>query len=197
MTALPRHRWTEDEYLAFERASDSRHEYHDGEIYNMVGGSSRHAQIIANAIIALGTALRERSCRVYTGDLRVKLPQSFVYPDVTVVCGDPLFLDSRQDTLINPTLIIEVLSPTTEAFDRSTKQGGYLSLESLQVYALVAQDAPAVDLYARQDAASWLYTRHAGLDTPIDLPALAISLPLADLYAKVDFSDAAPQDESA
>lgn len=188
MNALVKHRWTEQEYLAFERASDTKHEYHDGEVYNMVGGSVRHPQIAANTIIALGAALRERPCRVFTSDLRVKLPQSFVYPDVTVVCGEPVFLDSKQDTLLNPTLVVEVLSPTTEAVDRGAKQSGYLALESLQCYLLAAQDAPVVELYARQDAASWLYTRCAGFEASLDVPVLGISLTLADLYAKVDFS---------
>lgn len=192
MTALRKHRWTADEYLAFDRASDSKHEYYDGEIYNMVGGSSHHAQIAANAIINLGMVLRDKPCRIYTSDLRVQMPQSFAYPDVTVVCGEPRFLDSKQDTLLNPTLVIEVLSPSTAAFDRGTKLHSYQALESLQVYMLVEQDAPQLELYTRRSE-GWLYTRHTGMETVVELPALEISLPLAALYNKVDFSAAAGQ----
>jgi Uma2 family endonuclease len=194
MTALRKHRWTEQEYLAFDRTSASKHEYYDGEIYNMVGGSSHHALIAANAIIALGSMLGGHPCRVYTGDLRVKMPESFVYPDVTVVCGEPRFLDSSQDTLLNPTLVIEVLSPSTAAFDRGAKLHGYQTLESLQMYLLVEQDRAQVELYTRRSE-GWLYTRYTGLESTAALPALEISLPLAALYDKVDF--AAQEDERA
>lgn len=186
MVMLPKHYWTEAEYLAFERSSLTKHEYFDGEIYDMVGGSARHSQIAANAIVAFSTLLRGRPCRVYTSDLGVKLARAHVYPDVTVVCGAPRFLDDKEDRLLNPTLILEVLSPSTEAHDRGKKLERYQALESLQACLLAAQDEPQLELYTRH-AEGWLYTRHIGLEAVAEIPLLGIGLALAALYSDVTF----------
>jgi Uma2 family endonuclease len=181
------HRWTEAEYLAFERASDAKHEYYDGQVYDMVGASYRHNLIAANAHFALRAALGERSCVVLQSDQRVKLQRAYVYPDVVVVCGAPQLAD--QDTLLNPTAIVEVLSPATEAHDRGMKWERYQRLESLQDYLLIAQDAPKVDHFGRQGERQWLLTAHEGLTAVVKLLGLNIQLPLAAIYANITFSE--------
>jgi len=190
MSAVPMrlHRWTEAEYLAFERASDAKHEYYDGQIYDMVGASYRHNLIAANAHVALRTALGERACVVLQSDQRVKLQRAYVYPDVVVVCGVPQLTD--QDTLLNPTAIVEVLSPAAEAHDRGVKWQGYQRLESLRDYLLIAQDAPRVDHFARQDERRWLLTVHEGLTAAATLLGLNVQLLLAAIYANVTFPEA-------
>lgn len=197
MVALPKyeHQWTEAEYLAFERTSETKHEYYDGQLYNMVGGSANHSQITANTIATFHIILRERPCRVYTSDLRVKLLRAYVYPDVTVVCGEPQLAD--QDTLLNPTSIIEVLSPSTAQHDRTTKWQRYQTLSTLQDYLLIAQDVPRLEHYGRQGEKQWLLTIYEGLEAVAELPSLAVRLPLVELYAKVDFlpEEAADADE--
>lgn len=189
MSAVPMrlHRWTEAEYLAFERVSDAKHEYYDGQIYDMVGASYKHNLIAANAHFALRTALSERRCIVLQSDQRVKLERAYVYPDVVVVCGEPQLAD--QDTLLNPTVIVEVLSPATEAHDRGVKWQRYQSLESLQDCLLIAQDAPKVDHFARHGAQQWLLTVHEGLTSVVRLLGMNVQLPLAALYANVTFSE--------
>ncbi|MCS6870394.1 MAG: Uma2 family endonuclease [Anaerolineae bacterium] len=188
MIALPMrpHCWTEAEYLAFERASDGKHEYYDGQIYDTVGASLQHAQITANVIAALHSATLDSPCRVFTSDLRVKLHRAYVYPDVTVVCSTPQLAD--QDTLLNPTVIVEVLSPSTEAHDRGTKWQRYQQLESLQDYLLVTQDKPRVEHFARQGAQQWSLTICERLSASVALTALNVQVSLAAIYANVTFS---------
>lgn len=196
MVALPKyeHHWTEAEYLAFERASDAKHEYYDGQLYNMVGGSANHSQIAANTIATFHSILLERPYRVYTSDLRVKLLRAYVYPDVIVVCGTPQL--TEQDTLLNPSLIAEVLSPSTAQHDRTTKWQRYQTLSTLQDYLLIAQNAPRLEHYGRQGEKQWLLTIYEGLEAVAELPSLNVRLPLADLYAKVEFAPEPDEDEA-
>src|SRR5262245_57184728 len=120
MSAMLRHYWTPEEYLAFERASDTKHEYYQGEIYDMAGATKPHIIITGNIQGELRSQLRRRPCNIYATEMRVDIPGAglYTYPDIVIVCGDEKFKDERQDTLLNPTVIIEVLSPSTEDYDR-------------------------------------------------------------------------------
>ncbi len=186
MTALPKQKWTPESYLEFERASETRHEYLDGEVFEMVGGSPRHNLIMVNALASLHAQLANRPCFVYPSDQRVKVRKAkfYTYPDISIVCGEPLY---EGETLLNPSVIIEVLSPSTEAYDRGKKFEYYRLLESLQSYVLISQDNPRIEHYMRQSDTAWLFTEAAGLDAALDLPSVQCMLRLRDVYQKVSF----------
>jgi Uma2 family endonuclease len=143
-----------------------------------------------NIAAELRAQLRSRPCEVYPADMRVKVAPTglYTYPDVTVVCGDPSFEDEQHDTLLNPTLLIEVLSKSTENYDRGKKLEHYRQLASLMEYVLVAQDKPHVEHYVRQENEGWLLTEVKGLDAKLVLPAIDCQLQLAEVYHKVDFA---------
>lgn len=147
-----------EEYLAFERESTERHEYADGEIFAMSGGTIEHAEIAGNVIGELRTALAGRGCRVLTADMRIHIEASrrFVYADASVVCEKPRFHDGRRDTLLNPKLIVEVLSDSSEAYDRGDKFAQYRTLPSLRTYVLASQKEPRVEVFSRQEDGSWV-----------------------------------------
>jgi Uma2 family endonuclease len=180
---------TPDEYLAAERVSESRSEYLDGVVCPMTGGSVNHVKIVGNLIVELGTQLRARDCHVFPIDLKIRLPGSrkFFYPDVSVVCGELQFHDERRDIIINPLLVIEVLSKSTEAFDRGAKFQAYQTLDSLKEYVLVAQNKPMVEQFVRQADGKWTYTSVAGLEGSLSLPSVECTLSLSAVYSKVDF----------
>ncbi|MBL8152650.1 MAG: Uma2 family endonuclease [Anaerolineae bacterium] len=179
---------TPDEYLAFERGSDARHEYFNGEIYAMSGASRQHNLITANLSRNLGNQLEDRPCEVYQSDMRVKVSATglYTYPDIVVVCGEPELEDLHLDTLLNPTLLIEVMSPSTERYDRGRKSEQYRRIDSLQEYLLVAQDRPHVEQYWRQTQ-GWLFQDVAGLDSQISLASIGCTLSLQAVYQKVSF----------
>src|SRR5947209_19983384 len=179
-----------DEYLAAERLSESRSEYLDGMVCPMTSSSVNHIQIVSNVTVERGTQLRARPCRVLTVDLKVRLQNSrkFFYPDVTVVCGEVQYHDDRRDIILNPDLIIEVLSPSTEAFDRGAKFQAYQTLDSLKEYVLVAQDRPVVEQYVRQSDGKWTYTAAVGLESSLALPSVECTLNLSAVYDKVDLN---------
>ena len=182
---------TAEEYLELERGSEMKHELLDGEMVAMTGGSPEHALIIANLLGELRGRLKRssRPCRVYSGDLRVRASvDAYVYPDAVVVCGDPLVEDSHRDTLLNPILIVEVLSPSTESYDRGRKFEHYQMLDSLKEYVLVAQDRPRIEHYLRQDGHVWLYTEVSGLEGSVSLPSLGCEVPLSEIYDQVAFA---------
>jgi Uma2 family endonuclease len=181
---------TPEEYLAAERLSETRSEYLDGGVYPMPGGSLNHNQLTTNLILELGAQLRTRPCRVLGMDLKVRVPDSrkFFYPDVVVVCGEPLFHDERQDIILNPILVIEVLSKSTEAFDRGAKFRAYRTIESLKEYLLVAQDGPSVEQYVKDGDGSWKLVEAVGLEGSLTLPSIECSLKLDAVYDKVDFN---------
>ncbi|MBC7869360.1 MAG: Uma2 family endonuclease [Chitinophagaceae bacterium] len=191
MAAQPRHVWTEAEYLEFERASESRHEYYRGEIFDMAGASPAHVLIATNASGILYVQLRKRPCAVYQTDLRVKVKGGglYTYPDIVVVCGSPEYADEKRDMIVNPTLIIEVLSSSTESYDRGEKFRGYRNLDSLQEYLLIAQDTPRIERYLRQSSNEWLLTEITGLDATLELPSIQCTLALVDVYEKVTFEE--------
>lgn len=189
MSALPHKRWTAAEYLALERASEEKHEYFAGEIYLMSGASRKHNLITLNLVTSLNVQLRDRACEVYASAMRVRIPaaNSYTYPDVVVVCGDASFEDDELDTLLNPTVLVEVLSPSTEQYDRSKKFQQYRTLPSLQVYLLVSQDSLHIEQYTRQENRQWLFSEALGLDSQLELPTIGCTLILSDIYNKVTF----------
>ena len=176
-----------EEYLALERQADEKSEYFDGVVYAMSGASLNHNKVVANIIIELGSQLRGRPCSVLPSDMKVRMPDSrkFFYPDVSVVCGEPQFHDERTDVLLNPILIIEVLSESTEAFDRGGKFQAYQRLESLQEYVLISQDKPLVEQFVKQSEATWKYTAAIGRESSLSLPSIECMLNLSAVYDKV------------
>jgi Uma2 family endonuclease len=148
---------TPEEYLATERTADVKHEYIAGEVFAMSGGSYLHARIAANIIRSLGNQLERDPCEVATSDLRIRVERTgmFTYPDVVVICGEPRFYDGVFDTLLNPYLIVEVLSESTEAYDRGEKFAHYRTITSLQHYLLVSQTRQRIEHFARQHDGSW------------------------------------------
>lgn len=192
MSALPQlARLTHAEYFALEQAGDLKHEYVDGYVYAMAGGSEAHNLITANVLAAFHGG-RPPGCRVYTSDMLVHVAEldKFFYPDVVVTCGERLFLpDAPIATLLNPTLIVEVLSPSTELYDRTTKFDAYRRLESLRDYVLVTQHAPQIGVFSRSEGESWIFREATGLDAGLHLPSLALTLALTDAYTDVDFDE--------
>ncbi len=178
--------FTPEQYLDMERAAEYKSEYQDGQIYAMAGATRRHNLIGFNIAISLGTQLRSKPCEVYTGDMRVQTDQSrqYFYPDVVVVCGEPEFRDGREDTLLNPTVIVEVLSRSTEAFDRGEKFLRYRHMESLTEYLFISQDERRIEQFTRQADGSWRLTEthEAGAAT---LESIGCTLALGDVYDKV------------
>jgi Uma2 family endonuclease len=181
---------TPEEYLAAERLSETRSEYLDGGVCPMTGASLTHIQIVSNLTTELSLQLRGRPGRVLPIDLKIRLPESrkFFYPDVTVVSGELQFHDDRRDIITNPDLVIEVLSPSTEAFDRGAKFQAYRTVESLKEYLLVEQDSPLVEQYVRNEDGKWTLTAVAGLESSLTLPSIECSLNLGAVYDKVDFN---------
>jgi Uma2 family endonuclease len=178
---------TPEEYLAFERKSETKNEYLGGELFGMAGASERHNTIVANLVAEFRSQFKNRPCKVYPSDMRVKIPATglYTYPDVSVVFSEGQFEDDHRDTLLNPSLIVEVLSDSTEAYDRGKKFEHYRRLISLSDYLLVAQDTPSVEHYARQPNDKWLLTPYKNLQSAIVLASVNCTLPLIEIYDKV------------
>lgn len=190
MATAPRRTWTVEEYLKFERTSETRHEYLDGEIFEMVGASANHSIISSSVNHSLYSQTQNRPCLVYTSDMRVRVNRKmYTYPDITVVCGTPEYEDDHVDTLLNPTLIVEVLSPSTERYDRGEKFQHYRALTSLQEYVLISQHSPRIERYLRQPDDQWLLTDAVGLEATIELPSISCTLRLSEVYEKVSFEE--------
>ena len=187
MSVQPKTRYTLQEYLDLERSAEVRHEYLDGEIFAMVGASWPHVVIVSNLVTRLSPQLRERGCQAVSSDLRVKISAIglYTYPDIAVVCGKPQ-LEQPGDTLINPTMIIEVLSDSTEAYDRGKKFEHYRTVGSLTDYVLVSQDKVLVEHFSRQADGRWLYTAANKLTDSISITTLGCALNLAEVYETVE-----------
>jgi Uma2 family endonuclease len=180
---------TPEEYLERERAAEFKSEYHCGRIYAMAGTSYRHSVILVDFIRELGNALRGTHCRGSV-DLRVRIAEDhYVYPDIVVVCDDAKLADDQMDTLLNPRLLIEVLSHSTEAYDRGYKAEQYRKLESLKEYVFVSQSDPHVEII-RRSSEGWVLTEHKGLDSVCRLESIGRDLRLAGIYENVTFSEA-------
>jgi Uma2 family endonuclease len=188
MSLQPKPRLTPEDYLAIERSADFKSEYFDGEIFAMTGASEPHNIIVINSVIALGNQLKKRPCKLYANDMRVKVDPTglYTYPDLVVVCGKAQLEDAHLDTLLNPTLIVEVLSDSTEAYDRGRKFEHYRKLESLAEYVLISQHWPHVESYRRQPDHHWLLTESSGLDSKLLLESIDCELALAEIYDKVE-----------
>jgi len=186
MTTEPLQSLSPSDFLAFEREAPTKHEYVAGGVVAMTGASERHNLIVANLVIEIGIQLRDRPCRVYPSDLRVSVSVSgpFYYPDVDALCEEPRFLDDENDTLVNPGVLVEVLSPSTEAFVRGPKFSDYRTIDSLQEVVLVSQDAMRIEHFARREAGHWLLSDHASAESVVELTTLGCRLELARVYDK-------------
>jgi Uma2 family endonuclease len=187
MSSQPKKLVPSAEYLACERKAEFKSEYFAGEVFAMAGAGQRHNLIAANILRVLGNQLLERPCNVYPSDMRVKIGKinKYTYPDIVVACDVEQFEDEQNDTLLNPVVIIEILSESTEAYDRGKKFEHYQSLESLREYLLISQDPYRVEQYVRRDDRTWTYFEfHQAVDTA-HLPTIECDLSLKDIYAKV------------
>jgi Uma2 family endonuclease len=187
MTTSPAVRLSPEEYLRIERAAAWKSEYVDGEMFAMAGASPRHGFIVGNVVRELGNQLRETPCNVASADLRVAtdIHRHYTYPDVVVICDPLQFVDEHRDTITNPTLIAEVLSGSTQNYDRGEKFERYRAIASLSEYLLVAQDRVHVELYTRQPGGEWLLREWNDLGAEIELVSLRCRLRIDEVYAKV------------
>jgi Uma2 family endonuclease len=189
MASSPITKVTAEEYLALDRAAEFRSEFLDGEIIAMSGGSPRHSELKINLVAEVHAALRGTSCRAFDSDLRVRVSsRMYTYPDLTVVCGKLMLADERRDMLLNPTAIFEVLSPSTEYYDRIVKFQHYRGIESLQDYILVAQDQIRIEQYTRGDANTWTIHDYLHAGDVLRIASIGVSLPLAAIYERIEFS---------
>ena len=190
MSTQPKTFLTPEEYLEIERKAEHKSEYYQGEMFAMAGGSRRHNLIVVNISAELRQRLKARPCEVYPSDMRQRVSPVglYTYPDTSVVCGEPKFADDQKDTLLNPVLIVEVLSDSTRDYDRGRKFQYYRSLPSLREYLTVEQDSPHVELWARQDEGGWLLTEFGDLGQTVQLASIDCTLPLAEVYDKVDWT---------
>lgn len=180
--------WTENEYFAFEETAFGRWEFDNGEIRAMSGGKDDHNMISGNIVRALGNALVPKGCRVYGSDMKIHTGDGVnTFPDVTVVCGPRAYHRGRADILLNPLLLVEVLSESTENYDRGAKWSHYQTIETLRDYLLVSPDAPRVSLFSR-DADHWNFREIVGLEASLYLPSVDVTLALSDVYAAIEFA---------
>ena len=186
-TALKR--ITPQEYLIRERQASTKSEFYQGEIFAMGGRSANHSLIAANFVREAGNALKDKPCTVFNSDLRVQIQATglYTYPDATIVCGEQIFDDDHRDTLLNPTVIVEVLSDSTEKYDRGKKANHYRQIKSLKELILIAQDRPQVERFTRQPNGDWLFHEQKELSADFELLSLGISIALSELYHGVKF----------
>ncbi|HXM69953.1 MAG TPA: Uma2 family endonuclease [Thermoanaerobaculia bacterium] len=189
MTVHTKHYVTPEEYLALERAAERKSEYLDGELVGMTGASRRHSLIAANVIREIGQQLKGRPCEVLSGDMRIWVLATglYTYADVVAVCGEPALADGHFDTLTNPTVLVEVLSPSTKDYDRGTKFVHYRALDSLREYLLVSQDQPRVEHYLKKKDGDWLLSEKTDLAASVVLPSIGCRLAMAEIYDRVRF----------
>jgi Uma2 family endonuclease len=184
MASLPTPPLTEDEYLDLERQAEGKSEFHDGQMFAMAGGSLNHA-LLTNRVGSLLDRQAPPGCRVFSPDLRIHIPASrtYTYADCSVVCGEPQVSSDQRDNLLNPLLIVEVLSPSTEGYDRGKKFELYRTIGSFREYLIVHQDRRRVEHYSRQDDGSWLLREHSGTGSSVAIGTLGVHIALGDLYA--------------
>jgi len=195
-SAATKIRFTPQEYLALERKSETRNEYYNGEIFAMAGASREHNLIAGNLFRDIGNQLEDRPCETYMNDMRVWIEATglYTYPDVVVVCGEPRFQDREVDTLLNPTVIVEVLSPTTEAYDRGDKFRHYRRIDSLREFVLISQDRMMVERYTRQGK-DWVLSDMTDPDQVLKLESIGCQIPLDRIYAKIKFPEPGAAEE--
>ena len=181
---------SEAAFLQFERRAEVKSEFFDGEMFAMAGGTRTHSLIAANLTRELGNRLKGRPCVTYNADLRVKVEATglLTYPDISVACGPQRFLDAEEDTLLNPILIGEVLSDSTEAYDRGKKFAHYRLIPSLRHFLLVSQKEPRIELFSHGGGDEWRLREACGLAATLDLPAVEITISLSEVFAQVEFN---------
>jgi Uma2 family endonuclease len=189
MTALASTQYSFEDYLAIERELDTRNEYIGGQVYAMTGAKENHNLIVVNLAAELRARFKQRPCRVFANDMKVRinLADASTYPDVLALCGEREFHDQRKDIICNPSLIVEVLSPSTEAHDRGDKFALYRRLPSLQDYLLISQERMAAELYTRQADGRWLMSEFNQEQQVIRLDSVDCEVPMAEIYDKVEF----------
>jgi len=190
MSTVPKRLLTDQEYLSIERKASYRSEFYRGDMFAMAGATREHNLITANVLRKLGNQLESQPCEVYASEMRVRVSPTglYTYPDVVVACGEPEFADDEFDVLLNPTVLVEVLSPSTASYDRGDKVVHYRRLDSLQEMLLIEQEYPAVDHYIRQQSGDWLLKQPEGLEAVIELPSIQSRLTFADIYARITFA---------
>jgi len=189
MSTLPKSYITPEQYLEIDRQAERKSEYYDGEMFAMAGAGLAHNTIVWNLITGFGSQLRGGPCRGYPSDFRVRIGAGgrYAYPDVTIVCGKPEFADERRDVLLNPTAIVEVLSPSTASFDRGFKFDAYTAVPSLREYVLIVSDFASVEAFSRQPDGRWLLAKAVRQEESITLESVGCQLTLADIYENVEF----------
>ncbi len=180
-----------EEYLELERNSLEKHEYFQGEVFAMAGAKENHNIIVSNLIGLLYIKLRSTPCIIYPSDMRVSIDSKnhYTYPDVSLICGERKFLDKNNDTLLNPSVIIEVLSESTENYDRGKKFESYRKIPSLQEYILVASDRKKIEIFTKSNEGRW-YLSESGPSNTIEISSINVQLSLDDIYERVNFSQA-------
>jgi Uma2 family endonuclease len=192
-----RRRYTAEEYLELERAAESRHEFLDGQIFAMAGESLSHSRICINLAIEAGSKLKGKPCEALSPNMKVRTSSAslFAYPDLTIVCGAPQFHDTKRDVLTNPQVIFEVLSPSTEIYDRTTKFQRYrMGNETLTDYVLVSQDKTFVEHFTRQADGNWLYRSFSETADVLRIETVDCELSLNEIYDRVEFQEQAPEE---
>ena len=191
LSTQPKALLTPEQYLEIERKAEFKSEYYKGEMFATSGASLAHNRIASRLIQTLGVQLRGRDCEPLSGDMRVFIPATglYTYPDVVVVCGQPKLQEQSFDTLLNPTVLVEILSPSTEAYDRGRKFE-HRSLESVQEYVLVASDRVQIDVYTRLPEGKWILGSAGSMDAVVQLQSIDCRLSLAELYERIDLTNA-------
>lgn len=190
MASQPITKVSAEEYLALDRAAEVRSEFLDGEMIAMSGGSANHSTLKVNLTREISTILLGSSCQVFNSDLRIRVSsRMYAFPDLTVVCGKPQLADGRRDILLNPKVIFEVLSPSTERYDRGLKLHHYRAIETLQDYVLVSQDQILIEQYTRGEAGVWSFRDYQTAEDTLLIPSIGVSLPLARIYERVEFAE--------
>ena len=187
-------KFTAAEYLALERQAEYRSEFFDGEIFAMAGGSGLHSLIETNLTGELRQSLKGKPCAVYNSDLRILVDQTglYTYPDASIVCGPLKYAEGHSDIVLNPTVLCEVLSDSTEAYDRGRKFANFRRIETLREYVLVSQKEPLIERFQRNADNTWTLTESRGMDATLTLASVGISIPLSEVYDRVDFTNPEP-----
>jgi Uma2 family endonuclease len=183
-----------EEYLAFERAGEAKHEFYDGQVFAMAGTSLNHARVAKNILKRVDSQSASTGCEAFSGDIRVKVNAQgfYTYPDIVTVCGAPELEDDVLDTLLNPKVIFEVLSPSTEAYDRGSKFALYQGLDTLTDYILVAQDRCRVEHFEREDAGHWRLSVYDSIEQSLNVRSIGCEIPLSAIFDRVEFGPPPP-----
>ena len=191
MSAAPYLYITEEDYLKMERVSPFKNEYYRGQIHAMAGATYRHSKIVSNLVNQIIPRIKKSGCSAFFSDLRIHVPNPpfYAYPDMVILCGKPQFSDEVADTIENPTVIIEVLSKSTENYDKSVKFGLYRFNRSFKEYILVHQDTPKVECFKKIDDFNWLQGEISDINQSYKLDSLNIDIKLADIYEEIEFDN--------